>query len=294
MKFKYLLLLFFITLACLAQQEKLKWLDINLSNYEYPYPVQFITLKIQQQELQMEYMDVKPDNYNGNNILLLHRKNFNGAYWKTSIAALTKQGFRVVVPDQIGFGKSSKPAHFQYTVQQLAQNTKQILDTLGIDKTAVLGHSMGGMIATRFVLMYPEITEKLILENPIGLEDWKLKVPYQNVDWWYKNELKQSYEKIKNYQLDSYYVGKWKPEYDQWVNILAGWTLNSDFKRIAWNSALTYDMIFTQPVCYEFQNIKVPTLLIIGTSDRTALGKPLVTEEVRKTMGLYAVLGKET
>lgn len=294
MKFNYLFLLFFIAVASFAQQEQLKWLDINLSNYEYPYPVQFITLNIQQQELQMEYMDVKPDNYNGKNIVLLHGKNFNGAYWKTTIEALTKKGYRVIVPDQIGFGKSSKPDNFQYTFQQLAQNTKQILDSLGIDKTAVLGHSMGGMVATRFALMYPEVTEKLILENPIGLEDWKLKVPYQNVDWWYQNELSQSYEKIKKYQLESYYDGKWKPEYDQWVNLLAGWTLNSDFKKIAWNSALTYDMIFTQPVVYEFENIKVPTLLIIGTRDRTALGKPLVTEEVRKTMGLYAVLGKET
>jgi pimeloyl-ACP methyl ester carboxylesterase len=239
-------------------------------------------------------MDVKPDNYNGKNIVLLHGKNFNGAYWKTTIEALTKKGYRVIVPDQIGFGKSSKPDNFQYTFQQLAQNTKQILDSLGINKTAVLGHSMGGMVATRFALMYPEVTEKLILENPIGLEDWKLKVPYQNVDWWYKNELKQSYEKIKKYQLESYYDGKWKPEYDQWVNLLAGWTLNSDFKKIAWNAALTYDMIFTQPVVYEFQNIKAPTLLIIGTRDRTALGKPLVTEEVRKTMGLYGDLGKET
>lgn len=294
MKFNYLFLLLFIAVASFAQQEQLKWLDINLSNYEYPYPVQFITLNIQQQELQMEYMDVKSDNYNGKNIVLLHGKNFNGAYWKTTIEALTKKGYRVIVPDQIGFGKSSKPDNFQYTFQQLAQNTKQILDSLGVDKTAVLGHSMGGMVATRFALMYPEVTEKLILENPIGLEDWKLKVPYQNVDWWYQNELTQSYEKIKKYQLESYYDGKWKPDYDQWVNLLAGWTLNSDFKKIAWNSALTYDMIFTQPVVYEFENIKVPTLLIIGTRDRTALGKPLVTEEVRKTMGLYAVLGKET
>jgi pimeloyl-ACP methyl ester carboxylesterase len=153
---------------------------------------------------------------------------------------------------------------------------------------------MGGMVATRFALLYPEVTEKLILENPIGLEDWKLKVPYQTVDWWYKNELKQSYQGIKKYQLESYYDGKWKPEYDQWVNLLAGWTLNSDYKKIAWNSALMYDMIFTQPVVYEFQNIKAPTLLIIGTRDRTALGKPLVSEEVRKTMGLYENLGKET
>lgn len=53
-------------------------------------------------------------------------------------------------------------------------------------------------------------------------------------------------------------------------------------------------MIFTQPVVYEFKNITAPTLLIIGTRDRTALGKPLVTEEVRKTMGLYSELGKKT
>tara|TARA_X000000950_G_C13814750_1_gene619266 strand:+ start:337 stop:1335 length:999 start_codon:yes stop_codon:yes gene_type:complete len=277
-----------------AQTDNLKWLDIELSNYEYPYEVSVLNLKVQGQDLQMSYMDVKPSQYNGKNIVLLHGKNFNGAYWETTIKALTKEGYRVIVPDQIGFGKSTKPLHFHYTFQQLARNTKELLDTLNIDKTVILGHSMGGMLATRFALMYPETTEKLVLENPIGLEDWKLKVPYKPVEWWYANELKKSYEGIKNYQLVNYYDNKWKEDYDQWVNLLAGWTLNSDYKRIAWNAALTYDMIFTQPVVYEFEKIKVPTLLIIGTRDRTALGKPLVSEEVRKTMGLYDTLGKTT
>ncbi len=74
---------------------------------------------------------------------------------------------------------------------------------------------MGGMLATRFALMYPQVTEKLILENTIGLEDYKRFVPYQPVDWWYKNELDQNYVKIKQYQLTSYYDEKWKPEYDK-------------------------------------------------------------------------------
>ncbi|WP_405270072.1 alpha/beta fold hydrolase [Cellulophaga sp. Ld12] len=277
-----------------AQTDKLPWLDIELANYEYPFPVETLHLNVQNQELKMAYMDVTPNNYTGKNMVLLHGKNFNGAYWKTTIAALTKKGYRVIVPDQIGFGKSSKPDHLHYTFQQLAQNTKALLDTLHIKKTVILGHSMGGMLATRFALMYPEITEKLILENPIGLEDWKLKVPYKPVEWWYTNELKKNYEGIKKYQLVNYYDNHWKPAYDQWVNLLAGWTLNSDYKTISWNAALTYDMIFTQPVVYEFKNITVPTLLIIGTRDRTALGKPLVTDEVRKTMGLYSELGKQT
>lgn len=294
---KKLLILIFLVSSCLfttGQNNDLQWLDIELSNYQYPYAVSFLSLNIQQQALKMAYMEVKPDNYTGKNIVLLHGKNFNGAYWETTIAALNKEGYRVIVPDQIGFGKSSKPAHFQYTFQQLAQNTKTLLDSLKVSRTAILGHSMGGMLATRFALMYPETTEKLILENPIGLEDWKIHVPYQPVEWWYENELKKNYEGIKKYQLESYYDDKWNPDYDQWVNLLAGWTLNSDYKTIAWNAALTYDMIFTQPVVYEFKNISSPTLLIIGTRDRTALGKPLVSAEIRKTMGLYNELGKKT
>ena len=281
-------------MLCNAQEDQLQLLDLQLANYEYPYEVTTIQIEAQNQTLEMAFMDVKPKNYNGKNIMLLHGKNFNGAYWQTTIAALTAEGFRVIVPDQIGFGKSSKPDHFHYTFQQLAINTKAFLDSIGVEKTSVLGHSMGGMLATRFALMFPETTEKLILENPIGLEDWKLKVPYKPVTWWYENELKKDYESIKKYQLESYYAGNWDPAYDKWVNLLAGWTLNSDYETIAWNAALTYDMIFTQPVVYEFKNIQSPTLLIIGTRDRTALGKPLVSEEVRATMGLYNQLGKAT
>ncbi len=147
----------------IAQANNLQWLDIELSNYSYPYPVSELILNSQNQELKMAYMDVQPANYNGKNIVLLHGKNFNSAYWKTTIDALTKEGFRVVVPDQIGFGKSSKPLHYQYTFQQLALNTKVLLDTLKISQTTILGHSMGGMLATRFSLMYPEVVLKLIL-----------------------------------------------------------------------------------------------------------------------------------
>lgn len=294
MKIVYTLLFVITPILAQAQQDDVKLLDINLNNYTYPYEVNYLTINSQNQSLQMAYMDVKPDDANGKTILLMHGKNFNGAYWETTINELIKNGYRVLVPDQIGFGKSSKPEHYQYTFQQLALNTKEVLDHLNISKIAVLGHSMGGMLATRFALMYPDSTEKLILENPIGLEDWKLKVPYKSVTWWYKNELKKDYQSIKNYQKESYYDNNWKPQYDQWVNLLAGWTLNADYERIAWNAALTYDMIFTQPVVYEFKNLTMPTLLIIGTRDRTALGKSLVIQEVRATMGLYDKLGKQT
>jgi pimeloyl-ACP methyl ester carboxylesterase len=284
----------FVSFFSIAQNNAPVALGIQLEGYRYPYPVQYIVLPIQGQQLKMAYMDVRPAKPNGHTVMLLHGKNFCGAYWGQTAKRLSDQGFRVIVPDQIGFGKSSKPATLQYTFQLLAQNTKAILDTLHIEKVDLLGHSMGGMVATRFALMYPERVEKFILEDPLGLEDWKVKVPYQSVDKDYEGELKQNYESIKKYQLNSYYDGKWKPEYDEWVNIMAGWTLSPDYPRMAWNAALTTDMIFTQPVCYEFQNITAPALLIIGQRDRTAIGKDLVSQEVKETMGNYPALGKLT
>src|SRR6202000_1127190 len=123
---RLLYLLLFCATAAFAQQ------DILLRTYPYPFPVSYLDLNSQHQQLKMAYMDVKPQNPNGKVVVLLHGKNFGGAYWKTTIAALTKDGYRVIVPDQIGFGKSAKPVGYQFTFQQLAINTKALLDQLGI------------------------------------------------------------------------------------------------------------------------------------------------------------------
>ncbi|UQB68571.1 alpha/beta fold hydrolase [Epilithonimonas zeae] len=294
MKFLKIIAFLILSFNYLSAQNR-PVLDIMLTNYQYPYDVHFLDLKSQNQDLKMAYMDVKPEKSNGKTVVLLHGKNFNGAYWKTTIQALSKEGFRVIVPDQIGFGKSSKPTEYQFSFQQLAQNTKAILDELKLEKIYLLGHSMGGMLATRFALMYPETVEKLILENPIGLEDWKLVAPYSSIDQNYQPELKADYESTKKYQSNFYYDNQWKPEYDEWVYLLTGWTKSPDYPKVALVNAKTSDMIFTQPVVYEFQNLNVPTLLIIGTRDRTAIGKANVKDKkLAESMGRYDLLGKAT
>jgi pimeloyl-ACP methyl ester carboxylesterase len=287
-------LFYLLAFTSTAWAQSIPTTGIRFENIDYPFEVKFLTRNIQGHELEMAYMDVQPKNPIGKTVMLLHGKNFAGNYWEQTAKDLSAAGFRVIIPDQIGFGKSSKTGDIQYSFQMLAQNTKAILDFLKIEKTSVLGHSMGGMLATRFALMYPEVTEKLILENPIGLEDWKTALPYQSVDDWCQQELKQTYEKMKAYQLQSYYHGQWKPEYDKWLNIQAGWLSNKDYPLLAKNSALAYDMIFTQPVVYEFQNLQMPVLLIIGQKDRTALGKDKAPEGIRQKLGNYPELGKVT
>jgi pimeloyl-ACP methyl ester carboxylesterase len=267
--------------------------DAELTGFEYPFPVQFRDFESQRQKLRMAYMDVKPSNPNGRAVLLLHGKNFSGAYWDDTIRALTEQGYRVVVPDQIGFGKSSKPERYQFTFHALATHTRDLLDEVGVDKVSVVGHSMGGMVATRFALMFPDRVEKLALVNPIGLEDWKRHVPYMTVDQVYREELKKSPEGIQAYMRQFYFGGDWKPEYDALVDMLAGWTRGPDHERIAWVGALTQDMVFTQPVLYEFPDLRAPTLLIIGQRDRTAIGRAAAPPEIREQLGDYPKLGRK-
>jgi pimeloyl-ACP methyl ester carboxylesterase len=241
----------------------------------------------------MVYMDVAPAEPNGRTVLLLHGKNFSGAYWGTTIDALTEQGYRVIAPDQIGFGKSSKPRNYQFSFQALADNTDALLEELGVEKVDVVGHSMGGMLAVRFALGHPDRTERLALVNPIGLEDWKRKVPYRSVDEWHRRELAKTPQGVKKYMETSYFGGKWKPEYEPLVEIQAGFATGPDADLTAFVSALTYDMIFTQPVLYEFPDIKVPTLLIIGQRDETAIGKDAVPEAIAYTLGRYPQLGRK-
>jgi pimeloyl-ACP methyl ester carboxylesterase len=266
----------------------------ELQGFDYPWPVSYFSFRSQGETLRMAYMDVKPAAAaNGDVAVLLHGKNFCAATWRDTINVLVGAGYRVIAVDQIGFCKSSKPAHYQFTFAQLAGNTRALLTSLGINKSTIIGHSTGGMLGMRYALMYPDDVAQLVLVDPIGLEDWKAKgVPWQSVDDWYQQELKTTAGSIREYERTSYYAGTWAPAYDIWVQMLAGMYRGAGRDIVAWNSALLYDMIYTQPVVYELDRISVPTLLLIGDKDTTAIGKNRAPPEIRATLGNYPVLAK--
>ncbi|HEY1995526.1 alpha/beta hydrolase [Paraburkholderia sp.] len=265
----------------------------ELQGFDYPAPVEQFDFTSQGVPLHMAYMDVKPVQPNGRTVVLLHGKNFCAATWDTTIRRLSDAGYRVIAPDQIGFCKSSKPEHYQYSFQQLARNTHALLDSLGVSRATLIGHSTGGMLAIRYALMYPQATQQLVLVDPIGLEDWKAKgVPSLSVDQWYERELTTTADGIRRYEQSTYYAGHWSPTYEPWVQMLAGMYRGPGRQIVAWNSALLYDMIYTQPVVYELGELQMPTLLLIGQKDSTAIGKDVAPPEVRGKLGHYPELGK--
>ena len=251
----------------------------GFSQLKYPYPVKSISLSLNGENVKMAFMDVSPPNPNGQSILLFHGKNFTGFYWKKVMDYFLDEGFRVIAPDQVGWGLSSKP-DMKYSFELLASNNRILMDSLHIKRINVIGHSMGGMLAVRFALMFPERVSKLVLEDPLGLEDYKKFVPFRSIEAQYKKELMATYSSYKKYQQG--YYPTWKPEYEVYVKAQAEPLKQKDFNSVAYINAITYQMIYEQPVLYEFKKIATPTLLIVGQADRTILGKDLLGRQAQK------------
>ncbi|HVI29744.1 MAG TPA: alpha/beta hydrolase [Hansschlegelia sp.] len=265
----------------------------ELEGFDYPHEVRRFDFVSQGQRLSMAYMDVAPARRNGRTVVLLHGKNFCGATYESAISALTAAGYRTIAPDQIGFCKSSKPDGYQFSFPQLAANTHALLESLGVHRATILGHSMGGMLAARYALTYPQATERLVMVNPLGLEDWKAEgVPYATIDALHESELKTTFETVKAYQTKFYYAGEWKPAYDRWAEMNAGMYAGPGRDRIAWIGARASEMIYAQPVVYEFPRIAEPTTLMIGQADRTAPGANRAAPEIAKRLGDYPALGR--
>lgn len=272
-------------------REKIGGYDQYLTGYEYPYRVEYFKFSSQGQSLKMAFMYLPAKQVDMPVVVLMHGKNFNGAYWKTTAEWLQNQGYGVLIPDQIGFGKSSKPVDYQYSFSALAKNTRNMMASLGIDKAIITAHSMGGMVGTRFALNYPDATEKLVLINPIGLENYLRYTEYKDVNFFYHSAKQLTAEKIIAYQKKNYYDGDWNSDYEALTVPLVGMINGPDNDQLAYVSALTYDMIFTQPVIEEFHYLQVPTQLILGTRDRTGPGRNWKRSKVDYELGRYDLLG---
>jgi pimeloyl-ACP methyl ester carboxylesterase len=240
-------------------------MSINLEDVPYPHPVSYMSFNLEGQDIRMAFMDVPPvGTGNGKSVILLHGMNFFGEAWTDTIEILRKEGYRVIVPDQVGYGRSSKPI-LHYSISTHAANTKRLLDYLKIATTDIITHSMGGMVASRFAASYPDAVGNLAMINQIGLTDARAARPWRDTAEVYKTALARDYADIVK-GMRAYYVN-WKPEYMKYVRIHYGWTRSGDWPRMAMIRALQQQAVYADPVVYDWPRIKARTLVIGGEQD---------------------------
>ncbi len=243
--------------------------SITCEDVPYPFPVSYLPLTLYGQDVRIAFMDVAPPGPpNGHTVVLFHGNNFAGFYFGNVIEALRQAGFRVIVPDQIGYGRSSKPI-IPYNFHDMARNTNLILQSLKIDKAMIVGHSMGGMLAARFATQFPGVTERLVLYNPIGLVDGRYDRPWDSTDESYKRTLASTYQTIRAsiMRYVAHNPAAWTPEFETYTRVRYAWTLSADWPRLAMVQTLINQVQYLDPVVDDWAHIKAPTLVFGGADD---------------------------
>ena len=243
--------------------------SITSEDVPYPYPSSYLPLTLYGQDVRIAYMDVAPAGApNGHTVVLLHGFNFAGFYFGGPIDALRREGFRVIVPDQIGFGRSSKPI-IPYNFHDMARNTFAILQSLKITKAMVVGHSMGGMLAARFASQYPDVVERVVMYNPIGLVDNRFDRRIDSVDEAYRRNLAATYQTVRAglMRYVAHNPAAWTPQFESYARVRYAWTLSADWPRLAMVQAVAQQMLTLDPVVNDWAHIKAPTLAFGGAED---------------------------
>lgn len=246
-----------------------KPISITCDECPYPYPSKYLNLTTYGQDVRMAYMDVSAQGTpNGHTVVLLHGNNFAGFYFGNIAEALRKEGFRVIIPDQMGYGRSSKPI-IPYSFNDFARNTAAVLKSLNIQRAMIVGHSMGGMLAARFATQFPAMTERLVIYNPIGVSDSRFDRPAPSVDDGYKQTLGATYQSIRASLMRyvAHNPSAWNDTFETYAKIRYGWTLSADWPRLAMVQTLIGSVNYADPVVYDWPHIQAPTLVFGGADD---------------------------
>jgi pimeloyl-ACP methyl ester carboxylesterase len=278
--------------AFAPQAVRAEAMGIALEGFPYPYPVHFMPMTLEGEDLRLAYMDAPPvESPNGRTVVLLHGRNFPASYWEPTIKALTEAGYRVVAPDQIGFGKSSKPT-FAYSFDDMARATIALIDSLHVDRFDLVGHSMGGMLAVRLARAYGSRIGHLILYSPIGLEDYRLYAPPVTDEMLANNERALSADGYRKQLMTNYALSLPSSAIEPFVQLREQIKDSGEYPRWLKSFVASYQMIYSQPVAHEIPLIDRPTLFIMGANDHNAPGRSFAPPELRAKMGKNADLAQ--
>ena len=258
----------------------------NFEEIPYPYPVHFLELNRFQQDIRMAYMDVPPSGReNGQTVFIQHGMNFYSEAYTPTIKALSAAGFRVIAVDRIGYGKSTKPI-LPYSFNFVAANMKSLLDELEIDEVAIFGHSMGGMTVSRFAMVYPDITTHVVMVNQIGLTDQRQSRSWRDP---FAGGGTTTYQSIlRGHQ--NYFPLRWPPEHLEFVRRQFGQTKSGEWNRVAQVRRLQGQMLYDDPVVYDWQHIETKALVIGGEEDGLVDDFPTLAHNVNNELQNSTIL----
>ncbi|MEZ4464010.1 MAG: alpha/beta hydrolase [bacterium] len=119
------------------------------------------------------YVELNPEGKR--TLVFIHGLGSYLKFWRAQLDTFAGKGYRVIAVDLPGYGKSSKPATFPYTMVAQADAVRALVQHLGLEKPTLVGHSMGGQIALTYAIRWPAEPGALVLTAPAGFEKFSAR-----------------------------------------------------------------------------------------------------------------------
>ena len=218
------------------------------------------------QETIFHYLDFNPEGKPA--VLLLHGLGADSTSWGYQIPLLSEAGFRPIVPDLPGFGKSIA-GHNHWTIGKTASDVAQLLGKVTAEPVAAVGISMGGTVALQMALDYPQLVSRLVLISTFA----RLRPKRLDEMGFLLGRFVIAHMRGKEYQAGLVARRMFpRPDQEFLREELIHQILQSNEKvyRQAMQSLALFD------VHKRLAEIKIPTLVISGANDSTV---PLANQE---------------
>lgn len=202
-------------------------------------------------------------------VVFVHGLGSNLKFWRYQIDTFAKAGYRVIAVDMLGYGKSSKPAGFSYSMPDMAEVLHSLLVASKVEKPILVGHSMGGQVVLSLAIARPDFAKKLVLTAPAGFEKF---TPREKA--WFGRVFSTAFVKSADesaiwgtVRRANFY--RWKKAYRWLVEERVRVRGAGEFNAYAYaNVKSVHGLLDTEYTRDNLKRIKVPTLIVFGTEDR--------------------------
>lgn len=218
-------------------------------------------------DARVHYVELNPEGEK--TILFVHGLGSYLKFWRYQLDVFAEQGYRVIAIDQIGYGKSVKPATFPYTMEAFAEVVRAFVRAKGLERPILVGHSMGGHTALTLAITYPDEVGALVLTAPAGFEKFSARERE-----WFRSVfsvalVKSTSEPAMWSTINRSNFMTWRDEYAWLIEERSRVRFSEDFDSYAYaNVRSVQGLTFTEYTRNNLERITVPTMIVFGSGDR--------------------------
>ncbi|WP_104018412.1 alpha/beta fold hydrolase [Roseovarius nitratireducens] len=221
------------------------------------------------------------DEGTGPPVLLIHGIPTSSLLWRNIIPVLART-HRVIAPDMLNYGQSDKPEHTDVSIAAQARLMVGVLDSLGLARTDVVSHDIGGGVAQIIAVRYPERVKKLVLSSAVCFDSWPIPefLPLQEPGAEAAMSLLDFLDMLRGFLPQ----GVHRPEAltsEVMEIIMAPWS-SEEGKQAIFRNFRRLNPEYTQAIAGELTQLEHETLILWGQHD--AFQKPAFAERLQETI----------